>query len=688
MRSATIVCLSVFTLGALALAGCKTTGASAGSGLVVVPPDVEKAEIPPDLAAKSIAVVLYDIGYVHYDPMDIGHTYYPSYVYSRFTKVKLLTRAATEGGHFGTIQLRHLDDLKEIEAYVEKPDGTRNVLKQGDFVKTVLIKDAIPDYTPPIDYYETTILFPGIGPGDTIYYHYALRGRELNWAFNHLDAPVLFSKYMVTRPPRRAEIQPVIYDLHDLKPEKTEETGMATGMSGLVGIRRQATFDIWTAHNVPAVVYEAGMPPLMSMASRVRIWQGERRWDWNTLGQTYYKWFTHYGRPPSKPAELAEKATAGISEPRDRARAIHDWVKANLNIQDVDTLSWVPREYEIATLDIGDLLEEKNASPEQAANLMWLMMKSVGIDATVLLAIDDMNPPVIEELPYLYQFTHPLLALDDGTLIDTTHRQCPFGQIPWVFEGKKGLWLKGATVSFRDIPESSQQANRRTTTIRGKVDPAGDVEIDYSSEIRGQLAFAFRRFFGPMTPKEREEQVRYLLTAGAEKGLVEEYSFTHMDEPAEPLGLKAKIKVPGYSEVLRDKMVMKLGAFVHHMVCPVLRDRLGLYLYVCPKPMTDTRANPVQFPFKRLEEMDVKVDFPAGFQLQALPKGFSHREISTGTAVGVQNSYGAKDGSLIVVRKLSVNERFVGDKGYAQLSKTFKRFEGQKNTLITLEIPK
>ena len=203
--------LLLSSLMLMSFVGCATTGGgaatSAAGGLEVIPADVAKASVPADMKGKHNAVVLYDVGYVHSDPMDIGSTYYPSYLYSRFTKVKLLTRAATEGYYWGTIMLRHLDELKEMKAWVEKADGSRVDLKEGDFVKTILIKDAIPGYTPAINYYETTIIFPGLGAGDTIVYHYTSRGRELRRARGDdpagLPAPDPGAARLARPPPRR-----------------------------------------------------------------------------------------------------------------------------------------------------------------------------------------------------------------------------------------------------------------------------------------------------------------------------------------------------------------------------------------------------------------------------------------------------------------------------------------------------
>jgi hypothetical protein len=136
-------------------------------------------------------------------------------------------------------------------------------------------------------------------------------------------------------------------------------------------------------------------------------------------------------------------------------------------------------------------------------------------------------------------------------------------------------------------------------------------------------------------------------------------------------------------------MVMKAGAFAHHTACPILAPLTSQELYICPKPMTETRENPVKFPFARLDEMDIGVVFPKTMLLQALPKGFRTREIDTGTSLWVQTSYGSDGGkNLHVVRKFSINQPFVDKKGYPKLRDMLRRYEAQKDTLITLELPK
>jgi hypothetical protein len=684
MSGRTSICVVVVLTVSLWFFGCAASG-----NLVVVPSDVAQASVPEGKFQDVHAVYLYNIGYVHFDPVDIGNTYYPAYAYSQYAKIKLLTRAATEGYHYGNIFVRHLGDLLAVEAAVIKPDGSRKELGKSDFLTNILVKDIIPDRTPAIHFYETVIVFPGLEAGDVIEYHYTKRGQEPIWYFTEVDAPVMFSKFMIARPKQRAEIQPVIYDRHNLKPEYSEERGMATGMFGYMSVSRQATYDVWVAKNVPAILYEPGIPPETDLGSGVYVWQADKRWDWATLGNVYYKWFTQYGRFPAAPKELADKITQGISDPKTRAKAIYKWVKQNINIVPMDQISWVPRELEIPTIKISKVLEEKTATPEQIASLMWLMLQAVGVEATLVLSTDSERPEVEEGLPDVYQFSHPLLALPDGTLLDTTQRLCSFGMVPWGFEGRKALWVKGTSVSFKDIPVGGAEDNKREVFVKGSLELSGEAKVEVKSLIRGQMALAYRRLLVPMSPKEREGFIRDVAVATAEKADVDDFAIQNLEDVEQPLEIGVKYHAPGYADMMKDRMVVKTGVFLHHVACPVLKNRHGEPLEVCPKPVAETRQNPVKFLFKRLDEIDAKITFPLGYSLQTLPKSTRTKEIGKGTLLGVQTGYESADGkSIHVVRKFSINDLFVSKESYDNLRDLLRRFLAEKDTLLTLELPK
>ncbi len=652
-----------------------TACSGGGSGLIIIPDQVKKAKVNTDNYKDVHAVFLYDVGFADFDPMDVGHSKYPTYQFSEFVKIKLLTRAATEGGMFGNRTIRHLGELKELEAWVIKPDGKKKKLGPSDVKTSILVKDVIPGAVPPINMYETAIIFPGLDAGDVIEYHYTRRGRDTNWTFSKQQAPVLFSKFMVARPMRRIEIQPLIYERNGLKVIKSEDRGIVSGMTGRVGSRR-ATYDIWEASNVAPIKKEPSMPPLVDLAARLRVWQGDRRLDWSTLGGTYYKWFTHYDRSVSGMKELLAKVLDGVgSDPMARARAIHDWVKANMNLMDHDQLSWVPREIEIDTIDLDKLLKEKEATPERTANLMWALMKAAGVETSLVLATSAWDADAEEGLPDLYQFTYPLLALPDGTLIDTTSRWCPFGHVPWYFEGRKSLWIKGDTISFKKLPVSPPSENKVARTIRAAVDTDGNATIKVTATYTGQRAFVMREYYGPKTPKEREVKMQEMVSDTVAKAELGEYVFNNLQDNYKPLQLVFDFKVPGYSQVLRDKMIVKLGAFVN--------------LTSSPEFPAEHRQYPVWFRYKWQEDMDIQIDMPMGFSLKALPKGFRTRHFDSNTALGAQTSYGSPDGQdLHVIRKLSVNEVFVETSGYKALRNLIQRYLAQKDTLVTLRLPK
>ncbi len=672
----------------VSLAAAWLLSACAAGDLVIIPPEVENARAPEGKYQNVHAVYLYNVGYVHFHPYDIGNSYYPSYATTEYAKIKLLDRAATEGYHFGNIFISHVGDLLDIAATIEKPDGRKVELGKSDFMTTMVAKDIIPDITPPINAYRTVIVFPGLDAGDVISYRYTKRGGAPVWMFSKMDAPVLYSKFMMARPIQRSEIQPVIYDPVGLKPDYGDTTGMITGMMGYVGVSRQATFDVWEARDVPAVIAEEGMPEITDLGAAVYVWQGEKRWDWNTLGETYFKWFNHYGRPPAIAKELAEKAVAGVADPKEKARAIYHWVKHNLAIEAYEGLSYVPREIEISPVKIKQIVEEKTATPEQAANLMFLMLQSQGLDATVVLTSPADQVAPLEGVPDLYQFTHPLLALPDGTLLDTTNRLVGFGKIPWAFEGRKALFVKGGQVSFRDLPISAAAENKREITVTGAITVEGVAKVDARSVITGQMALAYRTWLTPLNPKDRESAVRSIATATADKAEMDDFAVLNLDDVDKPLEITISYHVPNHAQLMRDRMVVKASPFLHHVACPTMYTRTGRPYDVCPMPTAEKREHMLRYPFKWLDDMSVTVTFPQNILLQSLPKGFRTESLESGS-LGLQTSYASQGGAALqAVRKYSVNQISVDQAGYPKLKDMNVRYLSQKDVILTLDIPK
>ena len=648
------------------------------TSLVVIPNEVEQMAVPEGKYKDVPAVYLYEVGYAHFDPIDIGNTYYPSYVFTHSAKVKLLTRAATEADHWGKIPIHHVGNLINLEALVIKKSGEKKALGKGDFLSSVVVKNAVRMGNSALDLQETVIAFPGLEPGDVIQYKYTKRGRVVNWQFNHVDAPVMYSKFMLARPLQRAEIQPLIFNRHDLKIESSVEKMMTSALTGYTGLSLQHEFDVWTARDIPAIRAEAAMPPLADLASRLMVWQGDSRLSWSDLGAPYYKWFTHYNEqlPRARAKALAEPLIKGLTSPLDQARAIQRWVKDTVSIQGYSELSWVPRTEEIGTIDLEAVLKEKHAFPEQVASLLWLMLDSVGIHSSVVLANHRSSPPAEENLPTIDQFSYVLLALPDGTLLDTTDRLCPLGFVPWEFEGTKALWLKPDSAVFKSIPSSAPGVNKRVIDIIGTIKPEGEAEVVARYNLKGLMGYAYRRWLVSMSDKEKQEAIRGMITAASESAEVDGFEVKQLEKFEEPLDIIVTYKIPRYAVVLKDKMEMKLGAFVHHVSCPD-----------CFYPSSPERTNPVMFPFKRLDEINVDLSFPANALLRVVPKGFRTKELESGTAIGVQTSYGSTDGkSLQVQRKLSINDLLVGKEGFGALRNLIGRYLEQKDTLISLEL--
>ena len=183
---------SLIAITATGLFSCQRAPA-----MLMLPLDIVDAEVPKELCEGMHAVYVYDVASVDFHHN--GMTCAPNLgcATSRMSKIHLCTRAATESDRYGSIVIEHPGPLYRLAAYVQKADGRKVFLGQPDFKKTVVERDAVRVGEHLADLNRTTIVYPGLAPGDTIAYRYMTPLPIWSWSFQRDDAVVLHSQYQV-----------------------------------------------------------------------------------------------------------------------------------------------------------------------------------------------------------------------------------------------------------------------------------------------------------------------------------------------------------------------------------------------------------------------------------------------------------------------------------------------------------
>jgi hypothetical protein len=624
----------------------------------LVPPEVENASIPADKYTDLHAVCLYDVGWVHYHPKGLVEG--PSLVFTRQTKIKLLTRAATEADRFGNISILHVGPLIDLEAHVHKPDGRVISLTAHDLVVRELERDVVEKAVPPIHLHETTLLFPDLAPGDSIAYKFTRYRPEWYWRFNRLDIPVLFSRFVVEKRWQKYALQVVVNDRHGLKPQKTIMTGAATAYL--------SPHHVWTAVDVPPIKRESFMPPLAELASHLTVWYRMPEADLDRLVRCYRDWITHSG----KPGHRAEVAAKELAAEADKARAVQRWVRNHLNIHDPSELSNISPHWSTPRLNLKKLLQDRNATCEQAASLMWAMLKSFGIEADLVLTTGHQEPSIDEDMHDLTQFTHVFLALEDGTLLDTTDELLPPGTLSWKYQGRDAVYATKEGFEKRRLPASSSDENTATIDANVEIDVDGPAKAEARLTFTGQVAYSIRRRLSGMTAGQRQGWLGDLFGGTADRVEVVKAEIKHLLEPDRSLEASTVFRHRLKTKKTSGGVLVSLAPFMESMGCPGLVDK--------------TRKNPVRFPYRKSALLKVLFTLPAGYRLAEMPKNISIPDPHQPSAARFDASFRMVQERVLEMKcVLRIDETRVPAGDYRQLRSIFGRLLELRDGWIFLE---
>ncbi|MBW1808165.1 MAG: DUF3857 domain-containing protein [Deltaproteobacteria bacterium] len=629
---------------------------------IAIPPDVAAATVPEHLKQGHDAVYLYDIGWVYYGPAGLD---IPSnLVFTRLAKIKLLTRAATEAGKFGIISISHRGKFIELEAVIHKPDGSHRPLTKSDIVTTALHKSRKRNQLENL--YVTRIIFPDLNQSDIIEYKYTHGLSEAGWIFGHVDVPVLFSRYIVERSFEIFSFEKLLRDHQNLKPKKTTQT-----LTGSVGFNKHVS---WTATNIPAIIQEPLMPPLIDLASSIVLWAKFSEYTLEQMSSAYFEWVTVHQECPRSIRQLVMKITTGVGGSSAKIRTIIDWVKTNIVVVNNGVISGVIPSMDPGDTNVENVLENRMATAEQAASLAWLMLHAAGIDTAIVLTSNADKSEFDDDVTDLTLCTHVFLALDDDgvKLFDLTDRFRPYDSFPTQFQGRRALWIEEDYFSLKNLPASQPTDNQTKISVDGQVEPTGDVVVTTKLVFSGEPANLLRKALS-LANKQQQEAVMTRIIGKSVKNIeIRDLVFDDVEDPYQPLCMRVEFAVPKHAKIINGKMIMSLAPFINLIYTPPL--------------IAKSRTNQVLFPFVADHQLKASIRFPAGYRLATLPKGLSHKKDKPPFTIGLETIYKSSDNtSLEISRRFVINNRRVAVESYPALRDQVREFLEQNNTLVVLE---
>ena len=184
--------------------------------------------------------------------------------------------------------------------------------------------------------------------------------------------------------------------------------------------------------------------------------------------------------------ELADELTAGITEKREQARRLYEWVSRNIRFVALEfgASSIIPHE-------AGSVLERGYGDCKDHSVLLMALLKAKGI-ASELVLIDTGTKYTLTSVPMVAQFNHVIVYLPAFDLyVDATAAVAPFGVLPFGQHGKPVVHAIMSGDVVRRTPVLQPTTLRLTSDAHFESD--GTRVEDSTIEADGPFSIAIRR---------------------------------------------------------------------------------------------------------------------------------------------------------------------------------------------------
>ena len=389
-----------------------------------------------------------------------------------------------------------LQDLQVLEAYTEKPDGERLPAGPEAVQRQVgLLAQGSGISWPGVEIVQVT--FANVLPGDsTVLVLRIVEKRPAlpGWLSDMSTFPpgVDFDRIRWRiEAPKDAGLQVVAQRL-----ELRRTDGAATTVWEAQGSSRAAPTDtrpMNTLRRLPYLAYSSLARP-------------------EDLMTAFNPAFEQRSAPTDEVRRLAREITQGLERPRDQARAIHGWIRANLRYVAVfvGVGGWVPN-------DTATILRRRWGDCKDHVLLMQALLRAAGIEAVPALVRtgDDYDLPPLA----VGWFNHVVVYLPGLDLYaDPTARSIPFGELPWTVMDKPVLVPAAGVPQVRRTPTQNPADNRLHVRSVWRIDAGGAAALDLSVQARGPAATALQDQLEAIPPGMGGAAVQHFLRAAGLQG--------------------------------------------------------------------------------------------------------------------------------------------------------------------------
>jgi transglutaminase-like putative cysteine protease len=522
-------------------------------------------------------------------------------VFSHYLRIKIYTDRGRDAQTRVEIPFVGSTTVEGVEGRSIRRDGSFSELKKSD----VFVRDLVKAGGSKVR--ALTFALPAVEAGGIVEYrwreiHGGTLSQNLRLAFSR-DIPVQKVKYHVV-PFRRWVMSHVTFHTN---------TTLAVSSEYAIGIfsTDQVPATGFSMANVPANEVEPHAPPDWEVRPWMLVY-----YDMDSTPSVPQEYWTQFSQ---KTAESQRKTTAPTPEIgravaslsldalslNQKLAALVAFCQGRIKRLDVDTVSDAERKGFSGNKSPTAALAAGRGTAGDVAALFVAMARAAGLDARLALLPSRNDVKFNPSLMLKQLLRDEVVAVRDGDrwrFLDPTNEYAPDGHLTWTQELQPALIPDEDKLVSAGTPAAPPEWSLRSRTATLHLAEDGTLEGDVTTEYTGHFGTALKEQNDHLAPAERETSLKDLM-AGRLPGI--EMTAVHVDNVTEadkPYTTRYHLKIPGYAQRTGSRMFVQPAVF-----------QKG----IPPEFPAATRRYPVFFEYAWKEIDKVRIELPAGYQLES-----------------------------------------------------------------------
>jgi Domain of Unknown Function with PDB structure (DUF3857)/Transglutaminase-like superfamily len=542
-----------------------------------------------------------------------------------------------EGTKYANVEIPYYDKatrVEEIRARTVGPDG-----KISEFAEQIYDREIVRAKKLRVN--AKVLTLSNVQPGSIIEYSYRLHFKDrVPELFRHPEAYLIISAY--TYPAAEWEIQRDLFvrhghfTLHGVNGAEIKDFYVGLP-SGVTPIRlSNAAFQI-DVDNIPAFEEEEYSPPEENLKIRASFFYAVGFYStdgyWTAAAKRRGEELDKFiGKSKAVQKEAARLVNSGDSD-EAKLRRIY------ARVQQIRAVSYEPAKSEKEKKQ-QNLNENKNAEDvlsrgyafANEINLLFVALaRAAGFDANPLTVSSRKQAFFMKGYPSERQLNAMVVAVRVGNslvYLDPATRFCPFGLLPWEETAAGGVLESSLRPNVGSTPVSESKDAVARLKADLKLSSEGGLSGKVAIEYFGQEALRMRLDAIRQDDEEKrkglEESLSNMLAQGA---TVKLRKVEGWENPEIPLRAEWDIEIPSFATAAGKRWILPIGVF----------HARGKNPFSSPR-----RTHPIYFGYPRETYEQVRVELPAGMEVESLP---GNEVLDRGAAYYTHSSQ--KDGAAI-----------------------------------------